>query len=288
MLLNEIIPHPSLAEYVRLFRLIHFEFPPGTAIPTKPYTPRPEQCLQFFPKGKNWISDPNSKEVTVTKNALLFGQQTGINLRQTETSFLSVQVIFQPGAIQRWLGIPSSALTNNLFDAESIIGNKIALVNEQLYHSANYNAMIQVVQSFLYHEFKKIKKSDHPVNAICKMMLREEDRPLEWFAKQAYISHRQLDRKFYDSTGVNPKDFLKLIRFDKAFRMKNRFPEKDWLTIALHSGYYDYPHLSKSYKLFTGLTPPEFLKLDNQSPERLLGIAETYWTATETVSAILE
>ncbi|MGG9962513.1 helix-turn-helix domain-containing protein [Ferruginibacter sp. SUN106] len=275
MLLNEIIPHPSIAEYVRLFRVIHFVFPETTNIPAKAYTPRPEHCLQFFPAGKNRITYTGSDKIITTKNAIFSGQHNVINNRQMENNFLSVQVIFQPGALHRWLGIPSVQLTNMLVDAEDILGNKIALINEKLCYAKTYDEMIQLIGSFLLEEFSKIKKDNHPVNAICKLMLKEEDRSLDWFVKQAYLSHRQFDRKFYDSTGVNPKDFLKIIRFDKAYRMKNRFPEKDWLSIALHCGYYDYAHLSKAYQLFTGHTPPEFFKIDTMAPERLLGIAET-------------
>jgi AraC-like DNA-binding protein len=66
-----------------------------------------------------------------------------------------------------------------------------------------------------------------------------------------------------------------MARFDKAFRMKNRFPDRDWLSIALHCGYYDYQHLVKSYKEFTGYTPVQFFAIDNHAPERILGHAET-------------
>lgn len=274
MLLNEIIPHPSLTEYVRLFRIIHFVFPAAVTIPVKSYTPRPEHCLQFFPRGRDRITYSGSIKSIVTKNAIISGQHTIINNRQVENDFLSVQVVFQPGALHRWLGIPAAQLTNQLIDAEEILGNTISDINEQLYHARNYTSMIAVVENFLLTEFKKIKKDNHPINTVCSLMLSEEERPLDWFVQQAYLSHRQFDRKFYDSTGVSPKDFLKIIRFDKAFRMKNRFPQKDWLTIALHCGYYDYHHLSKAYKLFTGYTPPEFFKIDNQAPERLLGEAE--------------
>ena len=275
MLLNEIIPHPSLSEYVRLYRLIHFVFPANIKISAKAYTPRPEHCLQFFPVGGNVISYAGNKTTITTKNAIISGQHTVINQRYVTNNFLSVQVVFQPGALYRWLGMPAVQLTNVLTDAEEILGKKVAEVNEQLFHAKGYKEMIHVVELFLLHEFKKIKKDNHPVNSICNLMLKEEDRPLDWFIQQACLSHRQFDRKFYDSTGVAPKDFLKVIRFDRAFRMKNRFPEKDWLTIALHCGYHDYPHLSKAYQLFTGHTPPEFFKIDNQAPERLLGEAET-------------
>jgi hypothetical protein len=54
--------------------------------------------------------------------------------------------------------------------------------------------------------------------------------------------------------GIPPKQFLHIIRFDRSFRMKNRFPDKDWFSIAIDCGYQDYQHLAKDYKAFTGYT----------------------------------
>ena len=275
MLLNEIIPSPLLADFVRLYRVIHFVFPKNICIPAKAYTPRPEQCLQFFPVGCNEITYSGAAVKTITRHAALIGQHSIINHRQPENDFLSIQVVFQPGALHRWLGMGAAEMHNRFSDAEDLLGKEIGLVNEQLYHAKGYGEMIELIEQYLFSKFKQIKKYNHPVNSIARMMLKQEDKKLDWFVKEACLSHRQFDRKFYDSTGVGPKEYMKLIRFDKAFRMKNRFPGKDWLSIALHCGYYDYPHLSKAYKEFTGHSPEAFFKIDNTAPERLFGEAET-------------
>ena len=73
---------------------------------------------------------------------------------------------------------------------------------------------------------------------------------------------------------MTPKQLLQMARFDKAFRMKNRFPEMDWLSVSLYCGYYDYQHLVKDYNLFTNYTPKQFLDIDQRAPERTLGHAE--------------
>jgi transcriptional regulator GlxA family with amidase domain len=56
--------------------------------------------------------------------------------------------------------------------------------------------------------------------------------------------------------------------------MKNRFPKKDWLSIAIECGYHDYQHLVKDYKEFTGLSPAQFTELDTKGPDSILGVAE--------------
>jgi transcriptional regulator GlxA family with amidase domain len=76
--------------------------------------------------------------------------------------------------------------------------------------------------------------------------------------------------------GVSPRYFSKVVRFENAFRMKNKEPHLDWLSIAIKCGYYDYQHLVKDYKELTNQTPTNFHLLDNRSPERNFGESDTY------------
>jgi AraC-like DNA-binding protein len=80
-----------------------------------------------------------------------------------------------------------------------------------------------------------------------------------------------------ERTGVNPKVFARLVRFDKAFREKNLRPERDWQSIAFDCNYYDYQHLVRDYQAFTGLKPTDFHLLESRAPERRFGLAEHYY-----------
>ena len=53
--------------------------------------------------------------------------------------------------------------------------------------------------------------------------------------------------------------------------MRNRFPQKDWLSIALHAGYYDYQHLGKDYLEFTGMSSVDFTAMEQAAYERQFG-----------------
>lgn len=59
-------------------------------------------------------------------------------------------------------------------------------------------------------------------------------------AQQAFLSTKQFERKFKERTGLNPKTFEQIIKFDNAFRLKNANPNFDWLRIAVACNYYDY------------------------------------------------
>ncbi|PZR27085.1 MAG: AraC family transcriptional regulator [Citrobacter freundii] len=275
MLLNEIKPGAFLAEYVRLYRIIDFHFGDDIVIPPKLYTPRPEHCLQFYPLDTETVNYPTQQKSISNIRSTLVGQHTVLQHRQVGKRFLSIQVVFQPTALFRLTGMDLCELENTYADAKDIFGTQTDIVNEQLFEAKSYAGMISVVEQFLKTLVKQSGKHKMPIDLATNFMLYEEERfNVDTFLQHSYLSHRQFDRLFKERVGVSPKLFLQIIRFDKAFRMKNRFPDRDWLTIALHCGYHDYQHLVKDYKAFTGYTPKQFFVLDNNAPERSFGDAE--------------
>jgi len=275
MLTDNILPSADLAGFVRIYRIIDFYFPEGQPIFPKLYTPRPEICLQFYPKDKEKIQYPDDKMASLNKEITISGQHTITQGRFVGKDFLSVQVIFQPGIIFQLTGIPANLLTNKSLNASDIFGNQATFVNEQLFYAGTYPRMIQIVEDFLRQIIKQMKHNTHPVRKIARLMMQDANKhTLDWYIKESCICQRQFDRKFDELVGLSPKRFLRIIRFDKAFRMKNRFPTKDWLTVALECGYHDYQHLVKDYKEFTGLSPARFTELDTKGPDRIIGVAE--------------
>lgn len=276
MVLNEIKPSNFLIDYIRLYRIIDFQFDSAAVIPPKLYSPRPEQCLQFYPKDTETVKYPDSDNIISNKKVVITGQHTKLNHRHVGHSFLSFQVVFQPGAFYRISGIHMQEVTNQYLDAEDILGTQVKEVAEQLFHAMSYAEMIVIVERYLIEVIKKSKKEKHAVEYSAALMIKENEFfSLDNFLKQSFLSHRQFDRKFNEQIGIPPKQFLQIIRFDKAFRMKNKYPQLDWLSVAVRCGYHDYQHLVKDYKEFTSYTPPRFFAIDNQAPERAFGDAET-------------
>jgi AraC-like DNA-binding protein len=137
--------------------------------------------------------------------------------------------------------------------------------------------MIRVVEAFLTNEAKRKSYDLHPVDIVTSNLFNRALLPrVDELAKSACQSTRHFERHFKQRMGITPKYFLKVMQFENAFRMKNKHPDLDWLSIAIAVGYHDYQHLAKAYRDLTGMTPNQFHEIDLKAPERLFGEADTY------------
>jgi AraC-like DNA-binding protein len=270
-------PSPILREYVRLYQIIGFEFKKTDTIPSKPYWPRPENYLTFYPRDTEIVIDPFNGDSQIRKpRSTIIGQPSFVTRRQVGQNFLAFQVVFQPGALFRLTGIPANELTNIFIDAESVFSKEIYLVNERLCSSGSHLEMIEIVEEFLCYLVRRAKYDVRPVDKVSQYLLSNPRHvSLDWLASEACLSRKQFYRKFVERMGVSPKLYARIIQFDNAVKLKNSQPHKDWLSIALDLGYYDYQHLVRDFKEFTHMTPSAFYLQDSNAPERKFGHRET-------------
>lgn len=277
MVLQEYKPSIQLSEYIRTYRLVHYEYKHDGSLPAKAYPPRPEHCLSFYARDFETVEYQNSGTKKGNLSAVLFGHQTEVTNRYVGNNFLLIQVVFKPGALYRLTGIPSNYLTNQYIDAETVFSKEIKYVIDKINDCSTFHQMIEVVENFLLNEIKKKTLYIHPVDISTAQLFTSNLIPnVDILAKNTYQSTRQFERSFKERMGISPKYFLKVMRFENAFRMKNKNTDLDWLSIALNCGYYDYQHLVRDYKNLTAFTPNHFHQIDSNSPERLYGEADTY------------
>ncbi len=278
LLLKDFTPAVDVHEFVQLYRIVHLTFAAGEVIPFKAYPPRPEHCLVFYPFDSEKVEYKNSGRIIKNIPVVLYGQFSEVTNRTIGQNFLAFQLVFYPGALYRLTGIPAAELTNEYMDAENIFSAELRNINEQLFHAANYTAMIEIADSFVRSLIKKNRKPRILIDNVVALLLQKNGAlSVDKLAREACLSTKQLERRFKERAGVNPKLYARIIRFDKTFRFKNSHPGFDWLRIALERDYHDYQHLVKDYKEFTGLTPAAFHEVENNAPERKLGLSEGYY-----------
>lgn len=270
------LPCPALREFVRQYQIVGFEFKESETVPWKPYWPRPENCLAFYPRKKEMIASADGQKEELKSRSIIKGQSCAITNRQPDKNFILFQIVFQPGALFRLTGIPANELANKFIDAEAVFSGEINLVNERLSSTDSHLEMIEIVEIFLYYLVSRSKYEVRPVDKVSQYLLQQpKNVNLDWLATEACLSRKQFYRKFVEKMGVSPKMYTRIIQFDHAVKIKNAQPHKDWLSIAIELGYYDYQHLVRDFKEFTKMTPVAFYLQDSKAPERTFGHKET-------------
>ncbi|MBC8085597.1 MAG: AraC family transcriptional regulator [Hymenobacter sp.] len=271
------LPGPALREHVRLFQIVGCTFPAALAVlPAKAYWPRAENCLSFFPRDPEQVEYGFNGQRLASPPVRLYGQHTVATNRHVGRDFMVFQIVFQPGALFQLTGLSAAELTNTFLDAEQVFPPEIKWVSERLRNVAHYLDMIPLVEEFLLRLIRHTRPGFRSVDKVSRYLLHHPAHvSLDWLADQACLSQRQFYRQFVERQGISPKLFARVARFEQAMRRKNALPLQDWLTVALDLGYYDYQHLVRDFRQFTGLTPNAFWQRDSLSPERAFGMAET-------------
>ena len=164
---------------------------------------------------------------------------------------LMVKVAFHPTGTWRLLGIPMQQMVNNGVDAATIWGSELNNLVEQLTSASSYDAMVEIVISFLEKKFDASCRPQEPIDQITVEMLDPlKEHSLKKWADLASLSLRQFERNFTKRVGITPKLFIRIVRFEYAMKIKNAYPDKNWSQIALECGYTDSPHLLKEFKAF--------------------------------------
>lgn len=265
--------HQALAEFVRGYEIFRFVFDKAVSPPSKYHVPRPEHSLTFYPRDAQRFSFAGATAITTYPKAVVNGIYNVPIIRYGGHDFLAIRVVFQPAAIFRLTGIPLTELANSFVDAEAIWNSKIRQVSEQLEGNDSLEDMVSSIELFLIQLTNSVRIKHQAIDSASQYLLQQRGAfSLDHLADQSCLSVRQFIRNFEARIGISPKQFARIVRFDKAYRMHNLDPLLDWFSVAIDCGYYDHQHFSKDCKNFTFLNPNAFSLLDQNAPERHFGL----------------
>jgi len=277
MICHEFLPDPKLRPFVQSYQLRHFVFPAGSIIPFKPYAPRPEQTLAFFPRGTERVEHVAKNTFLTRPRSAIIGQSSErTNRHLSGLEFCVLLVNFRPGVLYRMIKLPFFELTNTFVDAEDVLPKEIMRVNERLGSACSPGEMIAIVDKFLLEMTANISSDAHPIDEVTnQLIIHPEKSSVLALAESSCFSTRQFERLFKERTGLSPKLFARIARMTKAFSLKYNCPGLDWFSIAVQCNYYDYQHLARDFRDLAGVTPNDYLAAENDAPETLFGLQDS-------------
>lgn len=152
---------------------------------------------------------------------------------------------------------------NQVSDLTEIIGNPVKLLHAQLLETTDTSDRIALIENFLLRRLVSAETKSRKLDKVAKILsfLKEgaTESNMTSIASNYGISTRYLHRLIYQHTGLSPKSFNKINRFQSSLRLisKNKHP---FTSIAYSCGYFDQSHFIRDFKSFTNVTPSAYLE----------------------------
>lgn len=175
-----------------------------------------------------------------------------------EFSFLDMVIIlFQPVGCKLFFPYPAEEFTNLNISLDLLDGTGLTELEEKINEaSGNYQCVGLIEEYLLKKLYGTVSYHAERIKAAVQCIHRGEW-DISVLAQTACLGDKQFRRVFAEYIGLNPKDFIRIVRFRKALGILQSTPQVIISELACDGGYYDKSHLIKEFKSFTGYTPKE-------------------------------
>lgn len=262
-------PHILLREFVNCIMVVHAEIDPCAPPVICSYPPTPQNSVFFYINDRIKVQKENDGQFIIQPRSVVVGPQLTRVTLDINKSHKAVRVGFHPGGLYRLLGISMASMIDESYGAMDVFGYEMQEVNEKLQEAGTFDEINEVISSFLLQKVSGLKRALPFDFAMLELLRLNGNVPIEHIASLACLSLRQFERVSKERIGLPPKLFARLVRFSKAYRIRENFAALSWTNIAHECGYFDQMHFIRDFKEFAGVAPGVLEKELQNIPVRM-------------------
>jgi AraC-like DNA-binding protein len=158
------------------------------------------------------------------------------------------------------LGVPMHELADRVTAIEDLLGREGDELPERLWEARTWPVRFALLDRLLARRLEAGRGPDPGVeHAWARLVATRGAAPVEALAEEIGCGRRHLRGRFRRHTGLAPKVFGRILRFQRAAALLADPRGPSLCEIALDCGYYDQAHLNRDFRAFAGRTPTELL-----------------------------
>ena len=260
-------PSSILEPYIKYYWILDYESEIIEPIRVIPYG-----CVQFtFYLGNRIKSLSHEKASSFYKDeAVISGQSSSFIDVIPQGKIRLISIVFKPFGAKPFFDFPISEIKNGIIPVKDINNNNEWLdIESRLGNCVDNKEIVSCLESALIRKLEKnkqftsysninYKRITHAINEIDKT---KGNITIKELSLATCLGEKQFNRVFVENIGSNPKEFLRIIRYQNVlFKLQNT-KHINIQDIIYECGYYDQSHFINNFKQFTGYTPKEYIKL---------------------------
>ena len=231
----------------------------------------PRGCIDLvFHYGRPFFFQKRNKPPVLEPRSVVCGQQTSFYDVCPAGKTGMILVMFRSCGAGVFFKMPMIEIAGQNVAFEHLIGKEAVEIEDQVLHASHNQERIQIIETFLIQQLIQNHYDDKKVRAaFYKMNQGDGQISIKQLAETVCLSVKQFERKFSGLIGLNPKQFLRIVRFQNVLRMKKTGFKGSLTALAQESGYYDQSHFVNDFKNITGSAPKKFFSDIQPGPENI-------------------
>lgn len=173
-----------------------------------------------------------------------------------------IVVVFHPYGAYPFFKNPMSEFLNESVSITDLSDKSYNELQNNVLNVPDNTSAIRLIEQFL---IKRLSNAENNYNykrmtAVIKA-INNKTYSINSLAETACLSYKQFNRLFTQYIGTNPKEYTRIIRFQRALNILETKKISNLTQLSYESGFSDQSHLIREFKTFSGYTPKEFLSI---------------------------
>ncbi|MDE6542311.1 MAG: helix-turn-helix transcriptional regulator [Muribaculaceae bacterium] len=172
----------------------------------------------------------------------------------------SVVVVFRPHAIKYFTGVSPEEFYNQEVCGADMESVELDALAARVLSCDSSARSVALVEEWLTGCLARAGwRGYERVGCALERLMSNPSTTVTALADVACLSRRQFERTFRAHVGMPPKEYARVVRFQKTLWMLQN-GVRNYADVAYASGYSDQSHFIREFKEYSGLTPSQMLK----------------------------
>ncbi len=167
-----------------------------------------------------------------------------------------IVAVFQPHTIGLFIDTPPSAFYNSEISGYDIENKSLSALAAQVFDCEDTAQCIYHIEHWLLSKLSRCPDifNTERIGNVINLLKSTPSLSVHELANAACLSTKQFGRVFNNHVGMMPKEYARIVRFQKALWLLQRHT-RNYADLAYACGYSDPSHLIREFRQFSGVVP---------------------------------
>jgi len=196
--------------------------------------------------------------------AFLCGQEKSFVDLKYQGSVNMIFVVFRPAGVKVFFPIPADRSAGVRLTAGDMHNKELLQLESDIANTEDDSLCIHLIERFLLKQlipYGTYSQQNHNRLQTAIGLINSGVKEIEQLADAACLSTRQFNRIFCENIGTHPKEFIRIVRFQRALNILEKNKNLNLTQITCECGYFDQSHMIKEFRAISGYKPTEYLAI---------------------------